>query len=86
MTLMTTVPAPESKSYTPRQILCAVTNPFVTVARFHSCRQEWVPDGAGNDILWRGDLQIAPRDKGFPVGSEDPPGTGLGAYISGTQQ
>jgi len=27
-------------------------------------------------ILWRGDLKIAPRDNGFPVGSEDPPGTG----------
>ncbi len=26
-------------------------------------------------ILWWGDLQIAPRDNGFPVGSEDPPTT-----------
>jgi hypothetical protein len=36
-------------------------------------------------ILWRGDLQIAPRDNSFPIGSEDPPGTGLCEYISGTQ-
>ena len=35
--------------------------------------------------LWRGDLQIAPRDDGFSVGSEDPPGARLGEHISGTQ-
>ena len=36
-------------------------------------------------ILWLGDLQIAPRDNGFPVGSEDPPGTRLSEHIPGTQ-
>ena len=34
-------------------------------------------------ILWRGDLQIALRDRGFPVRSEDPMGTKLCEYIPG---
>ena len=33
---------------TPKQVLCAVTNPFVTAPQLYLCRQEWVPDGAGN--------------------------------------